>query len=111
MKNTKSNFYSTSTAGNDFDIEINSEFTEHLDKVINNISTLLKIKNQAYGNSALKPANIFSKLNATEALCSRIDDKLMRISNKGINDQTEDTINDLIGYLLLLVMALEREGS
>ena len=69
------------------------------------ISDLLKEKNKAYGDSALNPAGIFSKLDATESLCARIDDKIMRIKNKGINDETEDTVNDLIGYLLLLKMS------
>ena len=70
------------------------------------VSDLLKTKNKAYGNTALNPTNIFSKLNATEAICARIDDKLARISNKGINDETEDTVDDLIGYLLLLKMSM-----
>jgi len=85
------------------------QFSTELDKVVTKISKLLKSKNKAYGNSALNPANVFSKLNATEALCSRIDDKLMRIQNKGINDKTEDTLDDLIGYLFLLRMALDTE--
>ena len=57
----------------------------------------------------LNPANIFSKLDAVESLLVRMDDKIMRIKNKGINDQTEDTVMDLIGYLLLLKMAIERK--
>ena len=81
-------------------------FDERLDKEIKAISDLLKSKNKAYGNTALNPSNVFSKLNATEAICARIDDKLARISNKGINDKTEDTVDDLIGYLLLLKMSL-----
>tara|TARA_R100000995_G_C3470194_1_gene117923 strand:- start:314 stop:709 length:396 start_codon:yes stop_codon:yes gene_type:complete len=81
-------------------------FDEKLDKEIKAISDLLKSKNAAYGNTALNPTNVFSKLNSTEAICARIDDKLARISNKGINDKTEDTVNDLIGYLLLLKMSL-----
>ena len=80
-------------------------FDKQLDDVVKKITNLLKEKNKAYGNSALNPANIFSRLNATEALCARIDDKIMRIKNKGINDQTEDTVDDLIGYLLLLKMS------
>ena len=67
---------------------------------------MLKEKNKAYGNTALNPTNIFSKLNASEAICARIDDKLARIKNKGINDETEDTVDDLIGYLLLLKMSI-----
>tara|TARA_R110002074_G_scaffold2557_1_gene14879 strand:+ start:1837 stop:2202 length:366 start_codon:yes stop_codon:yes gene_type:complete len=95
-----------------YDFERNTDsnrdsFSDKLDIEIQTISDLLKSKNKAYGNTALKPTNIFSKLNATEAICARIDDKLARISNKGINDQTEDTVDDLIGYLLLLKMSLE----
>lgn len=67
---------------------------------------LLVEKNKAYGNSALNPANIFAKGSAVENLCSRIDDKLMRIKNRGIVADTEDTIKDLIGYLILLKIAL-----
>ena len=80
-------------------------FSEKLDIEIKQITDLLKEKNKAYGDSALNPAGIFSKLNATESLCARIDDKIMRIKNKGINDETEDTIDDLVGYLLLLKMS------
>tara|TARA_R110000765_G_scaffold31850_8_gene74290 strand:- start:1040 stop:1432 length:393 start_codon:yes stop_codon:yes gene_type:complete len=81
-------------------------FAERLDIQVLAITNLLKEKNKAYGNTALNPTNIFSKLNATEAICARIDDKLARINNKGINDLTEDTIDDLIGYLLLLKMSM-----
>ena len=83
-------------------------FSEKLDIEVETISNLLKEKNKAYGNSALNPTNIFSKLNDTESLCARIDDKIARIKNKGINDKTEDTVDDLIGYLLLLKMSLNR---
>jgi len=69
------------------------------------IKTLLLEKNANYGNSALEPLGVFSKLNAAEAIMARIDDKLARISNKGLNDATEDTLDDLIGYLILLKIA------
>jgi hypothetical protein len=86
-------------------------FSEKLDKKTKEITDLLKSKNKAYGNSALNPANIFSQANAIDSLCARIDDKLMRIKNKGIYDATEDTVNDLIGYLMLLLMAIEDRDS
>ena len=89
----------------------NADFAWHLDKVAKSVTDLLKEKNAAYGNSALNPANIFSKLDAVESLLVRMDDKIMRIKNKGITDQTEDTVSDLIGYLFLLKMALERKGG
>jgi len=87
------------------------DFAWHLDKVTESVTNLLKEKNKAYGNSALNPAHIFSKLDAVESLLVRMDDKIMRIKNRGITDQTEDTVNDLIGYLFLLKMALERRGD
>ena len=83
-----------------------NSFVNKLDSEVKAITDLLKSKNKAYGNTALNPTNIFSKLNATEAICARIDDKLARIGNKGINDETEDTVDDLIGYLLLLKMSM-----
>jgi len=33
----------------------------------------------------------------------------MRIKNRGFTDETEDTVDDLIGYLLLLRMSLDTE--
>ena len=84
-------------------------FSERLDTASKSITDLLKEKNEAYGNTALNPTGIFSKLNASEAICARIDDKLARIKNRGINDKTEDTVDDLIGYLFLLKMSLENK--
>ena len=75
------------------------------------VENLLLRKNASYGDSALKPANVFAKGSAVENLCSRIDDKLMRIKNKGINVNTTDTIDDLIGYLILLNIALKDAES
>ena len=77
--------------------------TEYLiKKVGEEVIDLLLEKNAAYGDTANNPSNIFSKLDSTEAIKVRIDDKLSRIKNKGLNDKTEDTLTDLIGYLVLL---------
>ena len=62
------------------------------------IGDMLIEKNNAYGNSVFEPAGIFSKLNPVEGLKIRIDDKLKRIKN---GDITEDSEMDLIGYLVL----------
>ena len=77
----------------------------------NEIRDLLISKNKAYGDSALKPDNIFSKLDNAQAICARIDDKLSRIKNSGLNDATEDTLDDLIGYLILLKVARESKAD
>jgi hypothetical protein len=89
--------------GSDYDVDT---FGIKLLTITREITELLISKNKDYGNTALNPTNVFSKLNASEAICARIDDKLARIKNKGINDATEDTVNDLIGYLLLLKMSM-----
>lgn len=64
-------------------------------------------KNERYGNSALEPLNVFSSANAVAGIKVRIDDKLKRIKNAGLVDATEDTLQDLAGYLILLMIAKE----
>jgi len=72
---------------------------------------LLIEKNESYGDSALEPANIFASGNAVDNLCARIDDKLMRIKTQGFRGYGEDNIKDLIGYLILLKIAVSEEES
>lgn len=79
-----------------------------IENVCDSIKELLLQKNAAYGDSALNPANIFASGSAVENLACRIDDKLMRIKNRGLNDDTEDTVSDLIGYLVLLKIAMKK---
>ena len=78
-------------------------------EVITEVKDLLIEKNRAYGDSAINPSNVFSNGDALDSLGARIDDKLMRIKNVGINDETEDTLIDLIGYLVLYKVALKKE--
>ena len=84
--------------------------TEQLiEEMCESMKNLLIKKNRDYGDSASNPSNVFSSGSPVDSLCARIDDKLMRIQNKGINDKTEDTVSDLIGYLILLKVALHKE--
>lgn len=76
------------------------EIIELIDVECENIKQMLIMKNMAYGNSFADPVRIFSKATPEEALLIRIDDKLSRIARG--NDAGEDTILDLIGYLVLL---------
>jgi len=86
--------------------------TEYLiNKIAEEVKELLLQKNKDYGDTANNPISIFSKLDSTEAICARIDDKLSRIKNKGINDKTEDTVTDLIGYLILLKVSLRQKNG
>lgn len=74
----------------------------------NKIQGILLDKNRKYGDSALSPARIFSQASTKEQLLVRIDDKLSRIKTLDPEDQ-EDTVLDLVGYLVLLMIANENE--
>ena len=65
------------------------------------IGTMLIAKNEAYGNSVFEPIGIFAKTDWENQINTRIDDKLCRVS-KGSEYPGDDTILDLIGYLILL---------
>lgn len=71
------------------------------------IRDMLLDKNTRYGDSALSPLRVFSKADATSQLLVRLDDKLSRIKNVQ-EDELEDPILDLIGYLVLLRISQRR---
>jgi hypothetical protein len=71
------------------------------------IAQMLIEKNIAYGDSALDPVRIFSKSDPAEQLKVRIDDKLSRLM-KGTDYPGDNDIDDLIGYLVLLKIAKEK---
>ena len=75
-------------------------------KKCDEIKEMLLEKNRKYGNSALEPIRIFSKADSIEQIKVRIDDKLNRLLS-GQMDEDEDVCLDLIGYLILLMIAKE----
>jgi len=74
------------------------------------IAQMLIEKNISYGDSALDPVRIFSKTNPIEQLHVRIDDKLSRLM-KGTDYVGDNDIDDLIGYLVLLKVAKEKNDN
>ena len=81
-----------------------------IEQVCDDIKALLLEKNAKYGDSALSPKRIFSSSGSTEQILVRIDDKLSRIATRGFRgEQDEDTLSDLIGYLVLLKVAARAE--
>jgi len=76
-------------------------------ELLSQIEDMLIQKNRAYGDSALDPVRVFSKSDTMEQLYVRIDDKLSRIE-RGHEYPGDDTIFDLIGYLVLLLIAKEK---
>jgi len=79
---------------------------------------LLLSKNDDYGDSATQGEAIFAtemnmkNMNPKQfGLCCRIDDKLHRIQNSGITSNTEDSVWDLAGYFILLLITLKQQKN
>lgn len=87
---------------------MSAETENQITEIMSDIEGMLIAKNRAYGDSALEPVRIFSKSNNIEQLYVRIDDKLSRIQ-RGHEYPGDDTIFDLVGYLVLLLIAKERD--
>ena len=85
------------------------QFRDDVDAVLDAVSALLIAKNEAYGNSALDPVRIFSKVPTVEQILVRIDDKLSRLA-RGDN-AGEDVEMDLLGYLVILRIAPKRSSG
>ena len=82
-------------------------FEQKLDEQLQEIRRFLIEKNKKYGSSALQPIRIFSKCDKIEAIKVRIDDKLSRIKLGNIEDDANsDSITDMLGYLLILKIAI-----
>ena len=75
------------------------------------LEDLLVRKNDAYGDSALEPLGVFSSANASTGIKIRLDDKLKRIANAGLVEDTEDTLIDIAGYIILLMIAKDNESN
>ena len=85
-------------------LEFQNDFEVDVWDTLMGIYHMLSEKNRKYGDAALNPARIFSKADATEQIKVRIDDKLNRIKNAQ-DDDTEDAVKDLTGYLILFMIA------
>ena len=82
------------------------QFEKSVRSICNEVADMLVEKNKSYGNSALEPINCFYKGDAETAIKVRIDDKLSRIM-RGKEYKQEDTIMDLLGYLVILKVSRE----
>ena len=85
------------------------ETQDKIRKTVKEVSDLLIQKNKQYGDSAMNPTRIFAKGSAEDLIRVRIDDKLNRLL-QGDNsiERDEDVILDLIGYLVLLLIAIRK---
>jgi hypothetical protein len=100
------------TAAHPPEPDYSTPFAEKVLAITDELAELLVTKNQAYGNSALDPIRIFStSTDPEDGLDVRIDDKLSRIA-RGHEFQGDDTLKDLIGYLIMkLIYRKQKEES
>jgi hypothetical protein len=68
-------------------------------KVCDALKEFLLEKNRRYGDSALHPLKVFSKLDAENGIRIRLDDKLKRIQNS--EELRKNDCIDIQGYLVL----------
>lgn len=78
----------------DTQIKIRDLFTNFQDFLIE--------KNKNYGDSALNPVEIFTKIEPDNPLCVRLDDKLSRIRNS--SELRKNDVSDIFGYIALLLL-------
>ena len=102
---------------------LENERAEQITKTCQNLAKLLIAKNRDYGDSAFKSPPLAPCLSATAAILVRMGDKIERLetlARKLANDDEiavasetiEDTIADLAGYCVLLLIAMkERRAS
>jgi hypothetical protein len=76
--------------------------------ICDQLKELLLEKNRKYGDSALNPVRVFSKASPIEQIKVRLDDKLSRLRNQQ-EDEDEDVLTDLIGYIVLFKVALMQQ--
>ena len=79
-------------------------FASQVDSLLQEVGDMLKAKNAAYGDAALTPLRVFSKLDNAAGIRVRLDDKLSRIA-RGDGSGDEDAVKDLLGYVILLRIA------
>jgi uncharacterized protein (DUF2461 family) len=77
-----------------------NEIEEMIEDVCLEMKDFLIEKNRSYGNSVFEPINIFSQLDSLSQIDVRLDDKLKRLA-RGYEHGNDDTIKDLLGYLIL----------
>ena len=87
-------------------------FEDEVRIITDDIVAMLVSKNQKYGDAALNPRQVFSRAHPIELINVRIDDKLSRIQTQvrslDASNDDEDAERDLIGYLILKRVAINR---
>lgn len=106
--NVENGLYSDSYVSELVSVYEGIPFEQSVRRHTDRIANLLIEKNKAYGDSALNPIRVFSKADRMEQLYIRLDDKISRVQ-RGHEYPGDDTIQDIIGYCVLILIARENE--
>ncbi len=85
------------------------KFTTDLNEVLKEVRALLIEKNKAYNNSVFEPLMVLSKASVRERILIRAEDKLNRAFHG--SELGEDTLLDLLGYLVLERIDAKRNAT
>lgn len=80
---------------------------EQISRVYDQLKELQLSKNADYGNSAFDDVEVFGEIiPAKNGILARIADKLKRLESEAleVSESKGDTIKDLIGYLVILLI-------
>lgn len=99
---------------------MDKEFEEKVDGVLDLLGSVLKNKNRDYGCSVFRAGGLVPSLPVELAMYVRIGDKINRLRNllggeadrqeqPATRESIDDTILDLAGYLVLLLIWRMRE--
>jgi len=78
--------------------------------LMNDIRDKVIQKNIDYCDSLQNPETPLFSVDRLTGIMGRINDKLNRLRQVGLNDTTEDTVEDLIGYFVHLLIANEKQS-
>lgn len=84
------------------------------DAILWRVAHMLREKNEKYGNSVMDPLRVFYQGGEEKSalIKIRMDDKLSRLARGSDGIESDmDIYYDLIGYLALLIVALEDKGD
>lgn len=79
---------------------------QKIHEIMGAMKDLLLYKNQKYGDSAIKPKNIFYKGDSTNSILIRLDDKIGRIMSNTEEKPRINDVCDIIGYCTLLLISM-----
>ena len=91
---------------------MNKSTAKKIKEIMGELTEMLLLKNEQYGDSALKPLGIFANGSAKELISVRMDDKISRLaSGNDAIESDEDIYLDLAGYCVLWLVAHRNEEN